>query len=45
MNPNKLSNSKACYKNALEQYDSIDFDKKLKLFTIIFKIFMYGRKL
>ena len=31
MNPNKLSLiSKACYKNALEQYDSIDFDKKIK---------------
>jgi len=31
MNPNKLSIiSKACYKNALDQYDSIDFDKKIK---------------
>ena len=31
MNPNKLCLiSKACYKNALEQYDSIDFDKKIK---------------
>ena len=31
MNPKKLSLiSKACYKNALEQYDSIDFDKKIK---------------
>ena len=31
MNPNKLSLiSKTCYKNALEQYDSIDFDKKIK---------------